>query len=212
MRRGDGAVVQLGHGEQGQSGCLCPRREPWDNPVFPVRRQSPISLCSSACCLGLCPLSISLHLPNPSLWFPSTFSSTHSISHALLQPLIPSHCQLSLQCPVTRAKLGPCRGVFSPSLCKSLFESPKPSWCWDFSKTPSFPRHTYASSLWLHEELGRRQGDLRGAEPIPAHGSHGSMFQAVKAAASGSKGAQGKGLGHGWQGHGHPCSNNHRNM
>lgn len=36
VRRGDGEVMQLGHGEQGQSGWLCPGRKPWDNYMFPV--------------------------------------------------------------------------------------------------------------------------------------------------------------------------------
>lgn len=161
-----------------------------------------------------------LHSPPPPLRLPVHFSSTCSISHVLLPPPLPQLPPVLTPAPCHQSQTGTMPWGFPsashlPGVRKALFESQKPSWGWDFSETPGYPRvprHARASSPWLHEELGRRQGDLRDVEPIRARGSRGSMFQGAQAAASGSEGARGEGLGHGWQGRHCPCSNNHRNM
>lgn len=210
---------ELGHGQQGQSGWLCPRREPWDNHMFPATSACAY-LPAALGCAGPSLLPSPLHSRPPPLQFPALFSSTCSISHVLLQPPLPQPPPVLTLVPCHQSQAGTTPWGFPssahlPGLCKPLFESQKPSWGWDFSEAPSypcFPHHARASSPWPHETLGKRQGDLRDAEPVRARGSRGSTFQGAQAAASGSEGARGEGLGHGWQGRGRPCSNNHRNM
>jgi len=147
------------------SGWLCPGREPWDNDTLPGRRQCHVILCSSACCLGLflAPslLSSPLLSPPPPLRFAALFSSTCFISHALLHGPFLNRCLSSPQCLVTRAKLGPRRGVSHlrhtlPDCANPRLNPNKPSWDWDFSQTPSYPcspRHARAGSPWPCEML-----------------------------------------------------------
>lgn len=114
------------------------------------------------------------HSPPPPLQFPALFSSTCSISHVLLQPPLPQPPPVFTPVPCHQSQAGITPWGFPPpahppGLCKPLFESQKPSWGWDFSKTPCypcFPSHAHASSPWLHKMLDRRQGDLRDSEPI----------------------------------------------
>lgn len=107
--------------------------------------------------------------------------------------------------PVTRAKLGPCCGVFplllyaNPSLHSKSLPGDRTS-----PRLQALPATLVPAAAW---DVGRMQSDLRDAELVRA-----LPFQGAQAAASGSQGARGEGLGHGWQGHGHPCSKNHRNM
>lgn len=150
---------------------------------------------------------------------PSSLPLAPSFTHFSSHPF-PSRCLSSPQCPVTRAKLGQHCGV-SP-LWHTLLVSPNPSLnpknllgagiSLRLPATHAFPAMLVPAAPGLHKMLGRRQGDLRDADPIRAHGSCSSVFQGAQAAASRSEGARGEDLGHGWQVHGRPCSNNHRNM
>lgn len=137
---------------------------------------------------------------------PALYSSICSIPH--VSPATPFPLTLFTQvCRHLgpRAKLAPCHGVFPllhyayPSLRPKNLPGDGIS-----LRPQAFPALLMPAAA---RHVGRRQSDLSDAGLVRA-----LPFQGAQAAASGSQGARGEGLGHGWQGHGHLCSKNHRNM
>lgn len=104
-------------------------------------------------------------LPHP-LQFPALFSSTCSIFHALLQSSLPQPLPVLTPVPRHQSQAGTTLWGFPslahpPGFSKPLFESPKPSWGWDFSETPSYPCfscHACASSPWAAQNAWQEVG------------------------------------------------------
>lgn len=202
VRRGGGTAARLGHGELGQSGWLCLRREPWDPTCFQCQGRATSACAHLPAALGCaCPslLPSPLRSPPPPLCsLPSSLPLAPSLTRFSGHPF-PSRRLSSPQRPATKAKLGPHCGV-SPlprtlPVCANPSLNPKNLLGAGISlrlpATHAFPPR-FASSPWLHERLGRRQGDRRDTEPVRAHGPWAASSRERRQLPAGAKVDEGK--------------------